>query len=258
VSRGVEVTEIHTRLLRLSLAVEESRAYWENVDPAIPADKRAEAAFEGRWFGSKSMARVRLILANMAVRFDAYPEALAVLRGWRGMGKATRTLICHWHLQLADPLYRRFTGDYLVDRRVLPSADIDRDRAASWIRDQGEGRWAPQTTARFATALLTAARETGLVEGKKDPRKLSLPSVPDQALGYLLQLLRGVDLSPVNGKSRQLLDNVYLRSVGLVDQLLDQRLRSLPGLSYHRIGKVTDLEWAAPDLRAWAASGASP
>ncbi len=40
-------------------AAEECRAYWEHICPDTPSDQRAVVAFEERWFGSKSMARVR-------------------------------------------------------------------------------------------------------------------------------------------------------------------------------------------------------
>ncbi|MCY7322293.1 MAG: hypothetical protein LH660_10975, partial [Phormidesmis sp. CAN_BIN36] len=58
-SYGAEVTQFHTRMLRVSLAVEENRAYWEHLQLELPKEKRAVVAFEKRWFGSKSMERVR-------------------------------------------------------------------------------------------------------------------------------------------------------------------------------------------------------
>src|SRR5688572_22810458 len=103
-----ECTEIHTRLLRLALAVADSRSYWENVDPLVPVAQRPQMAFEQRWFGAKSLERVRYLIATFAERYDAYAEALAVLRRWRAMEPATRQVICHWHLQLSDPIYRLF------------------------------------------------------------------------------------------------------------------------------------------------------
>ncbi|MDP9149197.1 MAG: hypothetical protein M3O36_04545 [Myxococcota bacterium] len=39
-ARVSEATGIHTRLLRLALGVEESRTYWERVDPAVPVAGR--------------------------------------------------------------------------------------------------------------------------------------------------------------------------------------------------------------------------
>ena len=62
--RGVEVCQFHTRILRVSLVVEESRAYWQHLHTEIPKNKRAVVAFEERWFGSKSMERVRSLLTE--------------------------------------------------------------------------------------------------------------------------------------------------------------------------------------------------
>ena len=103
VAQGEE-TVVHTRILRLALGIEESRAYWTHVDPTLPAAPRAIQAFEQRWFGAKSLHRVRTLLANFAARYDAYPDALSVLRRWRSMDLPTRQVLCHFHLQLTDPL----------------------------------------------------------------------------------------------------------------------------------------------------------
>ena len=81
-TKPAEVSEIHTRLLRLSLAVEESRAYWENVDPSLPPEARPDRAFEERWFGAKSMARVKLTLANMVVRFSIAARQIVDVETW--------------------------------------------------------------------------------------------------------------------------------------------------------------------------------
>ena len=245
--RRSEETAVHTRLLRLALGIEESRAYFTNVDPSVPAAERNALAFEQRWFGGKSSARVKSLLAYCSARYDAYPEALEVLRGWRTMDAATRQVVVHWHVQLTDPLYRRFTGTYLVDRRSGPRPTIDRDVVTQWVQSQPEGsRWAPATAVQFASKLLSAGSEAGLVSPKRDPRTLPLPKVTDLALGYLLHLLRGVEFEGT------LFENVYLASVGLEGGALEQRLRALPGLTYRRMGNLHEVDWAAPDLTTWA------
>ena len=111
-SHGAEVNRFNTRLLRMSLATEESRAYWKNFRLEIPQDQRAVVAFEERWFGNKSMARVDTILNNFAHRFDAYPIALEVLQHWCPSNPAIRQNICHWHMQLSDlpHVLRHFSG----------------------------------------------------------------------------------------------------------------------------------------------------
>lgn len=104
---------MHTRILRCTLATEDSQAYWRNVDLAVPVEERASAAFEGRWFGLKSEARVEMLVRTMSERFDAFPEALGLLQALPALPAALRPWICHLHTQLSDPIYRRFTGEYL-------------------------------------------------------------------------------------------------------------------------------------------------
>ena len=240
------VSHVHSRLLRLALGVEESRAYWANLDPDLPLERRATVAFEQRWFGAKSLERVRFLLSTFALRYDAFPGALDVLRQWRGMDPQTRRLICHWHLQLADPVYRDFTSRFLIERRELPEAKLDREIVRRWVQRAYPDRWSAATNIQFASKLLSAASEAGLLTGRKDPRALLLPKVTDHALGYLLYLLRGLALEG------PFLDNPYLLSVGLSGGFLYQRLRALPGIDFRQMGALMDLEWAAPDLARWA------
>lgn len=241
-----EETRIHTRLQKLALAVDESRAYWSNVDPSVSAARRAIEAFEARWFGARSLERIRVLLPNLAARYDAFPQALAVLRRWRAMEPETRIALCHWHLQLSDPLYRAFTGDLLPTRRASPGAGVDRDAVLRWLRTDLSARWGERTLAQVAGKLLSAASEAGVVSPAPDPRTLPLPRVPDEALAYLLYLLRETRFAG------SLVDNPYLRSVGLAGAALDQRLRGAVGIRLRRAGDVCEFEWSAPSLGAWA------
>jgi hypothetical protein len=241
-----EATEVHTRMLRTALGIEASRAYWEQVDPSVPLADRAILAFEQRWIGAKSLPWIRLLLADFAARYDAFPQALVVLRNWRNMDPSTRQVLCHFHLQLSDPLYRRFTGRFLVERRGMSDPRVDREAVLRWIRNEFPDRWSESTCVQFASKLLGASSEAGLVSPKKDPRKLLLPKVPDLALAYWLYLLREIRFEGT------LTDNPYLASVGLDGGFLDQRLRNLPGISFHRMGHLTEFNWAAPNLRSWA------
>jgi hypothetical protein len=243
-AHATEATEIHTRILRVALAIEESRAYLEHVDPAIPAPRRAALAFEQRWFGAKSAARVRFLVATLADRFDSSPNALAVLRRWRSLDAPTRQLVCHWHLQLSDPMYRAFTGDLLVQRRSMQRPSVDRDVALRWLRATFPDRWSEATCVQFASKLLSASLEAGLVS-KRDPRSLELPRVPDHALAYLFYLLRETRFEG------SLTDNPYLGSLGLGGEILDARARALPGLVMRRMMHLVDFEWAYPDLLSW-------
>ena len=241
-----ETTDVHTRILRLALGIEESRSYWEHVDPGVPVIDRSLLAFEQRWFGSKSLERVRFLLANLGDRYDVYPEALGVLRRWRSMEASERRVICHWHLQLSDPLYRRFTGQFLVERRALQDPKVDRDIALRWLKNEFPDRWSEATCVQFASKLLSAAAEAGVISPQRDPRTLLLPKVPDLALAYLLHLLRGLRFDGT------LTENPYLASVGLVEGFLDQRLRAMSDISFRRMGQLTELEWQEPTLTAWA------
>ena len=247
--RPAEATQVHTRLLKCSLDLDESRAYWRHSVTGEPIT--AERAFTEYWFGARSLARVALLLINFRARFDAYPAALAVLQRWTDMDLASRKVICHWHLQLSDPLYRNFTGTYLLERRQQ-SPQVRRDAVIAWVGEQSPSRWTMSTRIQFASKLLTAANAAGLVIGIRDPRPLTFPQVPGEALTYLLYLLREVQFDGT------LLDNPYLASVGLVGAELDARLRGLTALRFRRQGALVELEWAYPDLTAWASARHAP
>ena len=248
--RPAEVTQVHTRLLKCSLEVEESRAYWRHTAAGEPANP--ERAFEEYWFGSRSLDRIKVLLTNLRARFDAFPAALAALQRWTDIDLECRRVICHWHLQLSDPLYRVFTGDFLLARRDQLRPQIHRDVVIAWVGDQGPGRWTMATRIQFASKLLSAAHTAGLVTTTRDPRPLAFPAVPALALTYILHLLRELD------HAGTLLQNPYLASVGLAGDALEDRLRGLPDLSFQRQGVVIDLAWTFPSLTAWADARIGP
>ncbi len=246
-TRPAEVTTVHTQILRCTLVVPDARSYWAVPDIGPPAG-RADRAFKDFWFGARSHARVAVLLRSLRLRFDAYPEALTVLRGWPEMDPTTRTVICHWHLQLADPLYRAFTGDFLVKRRENAKSEITRALAIAWVAEQGSGTWTMSTRIEFASKLLSAAAEAGIVGSRIDPRPLRAPRVSDDALLYLLHLLRGVDFAGT------LLENPYLASLGLTGDALATRLRTLPGVRFARQGDLVDLAFEHASLASWSAA----
>ena len=123
---------------------------------------------------------------------------------------------------------------------------MDRDVAQRWVKNEFPERWSEATTVQFASKLLSAASEAGVVSPKRDPRSLLLPKVTDLALGYLLHLLRGTRFEGT------LTENPYLASVSLTEGFLDQRLRALPGITFRRMAHLTEFEWEAPSLTAWA------
>lgn len=162
------------------------------------------------------------------------------------MDVTTRQILCHWHVQLSDPLYRDFTGRFLVSRRGARDAKIDRDVVLRWVKTTFPERWSDATIVQFASKLLSAASEAGLVSSKRDPRSLHFPKVPDLALAYMLHLLREAKFDG------SLTENPYFASVGLEADFLDQRLRALPSVTYRRMGALTEFDWAFPNLAAWA------
>ncbi|BAY73255.1 hypothetical protein NIES23_60830 (plasmid) [Trichormus variabilis NIES-23] len=243
---GKEVSQFHTRLLRTSLALEESRAYWEHFRIDLPKEQRAVVAFEERWFGSKSMARVRSLLVEFSHRFEAYPMSLAVLKHWQPNDPTTRQNICHWHMQLSDPIYRNFTGVFLEQRRLQPNSGIDRDIVARWVTQHLESEWSAATTFRMATGLIATAAAAGLCSDNSGMRILKYPKVTDEALAYWLYFLRDLSFEG------SLLTNPYFNSVGLFDSFLEQRLSRLPGLSFTRMGDLYDFGWHYIDMKSWA------
>lgn len=243
---GAEVTAPHTRLLRISLVLEESRAYWENLRLDISKEQRPTVAFEERWFSNKSMDRVRRLLAEFSHRYDAYPVALAVLMKWQAVDPITRQNLCHWHLQLTDPLYRQFTGEFLEQRRHQKNASIDRDIVARWVTSQIKSDWSVATTQRMATGLIAAAAAADLCSNSVGHRSLTYPKVTDDALSYWLYFLRYLSFEGT------LLENPYLASVGLTEGFLEQRLRRLPSLAFNRMGELYEFGWKYSGLEAWA------
>tara|TARA_R110002072_G_scaffold289831_2_gene457074 strand:- start:5644 stop:6432 length:789 start_codon:yes stop_codon:yes gene_type:complete len=245
--RPSEQTTVHTRLLKCPLEIEHARAYWQHAATVEPAET-VQRAFEECWFGARSLPRVEVLIANFRERFDAISAAMPVLSGWQEMSPSTRGLICHWHLQFADPLYRVFTGEYLVNRLNAGLATVRRDTVTAWVSQQTAERWKMPTRIKFASRLLACASSAGVLKGTRDPRTMQIPSVPDDALTYLLYLLREVEFDGT------LLDNPYLKSVGLVGRDLESPLRGLTAIRYQRQGDLFDIDWQFADLASWASA----
>jgi hypothetical protein len=244
IDRPREETQVHTRLLKCALEVNDCRQYWTHAVPGHAITPKS--AFDEYLFGARSLTRIEVLLSNMRARFDAYPAALEVLHRWPHMSPDTRRLICHWHLQLADPVYRRFTGEFLVARRADARGHLGRDVVIRWIAGLDTGRWTMATRIQFASKLLSAAYSAGLVATNRDPRPIVLPRLPDDALEYALYLLRDVTFEG------DLRGNPYLKSVGLEGVSVDERLRLLPSLNFARQAELVDYGWHYENLLAWA------
>lgn len=237
---GSESTKLHTRILRYELGADDARVYWKRHHAGLSANE----AFEHYWFGAKSMPRVENILSNMEARFGAYPNALAVLERWTTMSPRTRAMICHWHTQLADPFYRSFTADFLVERRELGYLAVTREQVSEWVSGVFP-QWAAATTRTATSKLLTTAFKAGLIESGRSPRTLTYPLVEDLALEYILYLLRETTFEG------SILRNPYLVSVGLVESDLTYRLRKLHGIDFKQQGSIVEFGWRYDDLTEW-------
>jgi hypothetical protein len=244
-----EATGVHTRLLKCTLEVETSRAYWTHV--GTEGESTARRAFEEYWFGVRSLGRVEVLMSNLRARYDAYSAALRALGLWEDMDPDTRRLVCHWHVQLSDPMYRAFTGSYLVARHDGSRPTVTHDLAVAWVSEQDPGRWNMATRIQFASKLLSAAHGAGLIGSTRDPRPLQFPRVGEHALTYIMYLLRGVSFSGT------LLENPYLASVGLQKSTLEDRLRGLSALRYRRQGDLVDFGWRYDGLEDWVAEAQS-
>ena len=104
------------------------------------------------------------------------------------------------------------------------------------------------TRIQFASKLLSAVFSAGLVGANRDPRPVLIPRVPDEALEYLMYLLREVEFEGT------LLQNPYLASVGCEAPSLEDRLRGLPGMAFRRQGDLLEFGWRFTDLHAWASA----
>lgn len=242
-----EARDVHSRLLRCSLCIDESRAYWTNVDPDSPRES-AVGAFERSWFGTKSESWTTELLSNMRVRFDAFPQALRVLAAWPAMRFETRRLICHIHVQLTDPIYRAFTGTFLPERREAIRPSVQRQAVIDWVAANYPDRWALKTQIQFATRLLSCSLAAGLLGGNRDPREALTPRVPDELLSYLLYLLRDTSFEGT------LIANPYLSSLGIVGGIVDDRFHGLSSIDYRRVGSTFEIGWRYPDLASWASA----
>lgn len=237
-----ENTQVHTGLLRFTLGIDESRAYWAQVDPKVSPSSLQ--VFEESWFPHKSQSRVVLIMRALRMRYQAYPAALEALHAWPNMDLYSATVIAHWHTQLADPLYRRFSA-WVAQRRITGPGTIRKAEVVRWLENEYPERWAATTMGTWATKLLAAAAEVGLVSSRRDPRPLACPRVNDQALTYILYLLRELRFQG------SMVDNPYLSSVGLDGGVLADRIGQLPDISLNRMGDLVELTFKAPSLVEW-------
>jgi hypothetical protein len=186
------------------------------------------------------------LIADLRHRYDAYPFTLPVLGHWRAMNPSDRVLICHWHTQLADPLYRKFTGDFLVTRYQGPRPVVDSDMAIAWIESQVPDRWQYPTKRKIASKMMSSAMTAGILASSRDPRTIRFPRVGDIALTYLMYVLRQVRIEGT------LVANPYVASVGLDADETTRRLRLISAVGLRRQGELVEFQWKYDTLEQWA------
>jgi hypothetical protein len=242
---AAEVTRFQTRLLKCDLAIDECRAYWQHAS-SNGMNPDPEIAFSEYWFGARSLPRVRMLLATLRERFDAWPDALRVLAGWQTMSPSTRRCICHWHLQLADPLYRLFTGVYLPQRRAEGKPGIRRTIVVQWIDQICPERWRVSTRIQFTRKLIHSAEQAGLLVAGDDAAEPATIRVDDFSLTYLMYLLRFTQFAGTS------LQNPYIESLGLDADEMAARLRRIPAIGFQRQSGLQEFNWQYDSLEDWA------
>lgn len=167
----------------MGLEVGLSQTFWSRAEAGEGAKDRWLRAREQAWYPALSEARLRYVMSELERRFPT--RALTALDKWRpNQGQAP--LVCHWHLQWSDPLYRDFSSGFLVgawaklDARVCVS-DVDQ-----WLAQRGSHPdWLPSTRRRLASGLLSAACEAGFLKGSGRDKELRTVMADAECISYL-------------------------------------------------------------------------
>lgn len=201
----LQVNTPHTGLLRLGLAVAQSATFWRKASDDLPLKELQNLALSQDWF-NVSEARTKYLVGQLQKRFP-FPVRQALKFG-RDLERRQCQLVCHWHLQLTDPVYRRFTSEYLLSRWTSPTTTIDLEGSEKWVKSLPMTcDWKSVTARRMASGLLSAATDAGLCSGSgKGERSLRLPTVSDADIEYLKTILKAA------GALAEL--DLYLNSVG--------------------------------------------
>ena len=210
---------------------------------------QAEAAFEAGWFGHRSLTRMRELLTNLRARYEAFPGGTAGAAPLAGHGRrhpeADLPLASAAQRPALPPVQRGLPARSPASGAAHASAS---SRWCTWLGDAGGGRWSGSTRLQLASKLLSTAHSAGLIQGKRDPRPIVFPLVPDDALTYLLHLLREVDFEGT------VLENPYLRSVGLEGELAQRSAQAPAGPELRPPGRSGGHGLEAPATwRHWAA-----
>ena len=133
------------------------------------------------------------MLSELERRFP--PATRSALKAWQPEQQSA--LVCHWHLQWSDPLYRDFTSSYLVTAWALPQQNVGVSDVEGWLFQRGTHHdWSPSTRRRLASGLLAAATEAGFLSGNGRRRELRTVSVDRTSLAYLRAFLADQENEP--------------------------------------------------------------
>ncbi len=168
----------------MGLEASASRLYWAHVDPTHSLSERRQQAASETWFPELSEARRRYLLGELDKRFS--PAHLRALKALKPEAGAPTALICHWHLQWSDPLYREFTSDYLVGAWAQPDTGLNVDAVLGWLQGRGSySEWSASTQRRLASGLLSTAVEAGFLKGSGRKKELRTVTVDGAGMDYL-------------------------------------------------------------------------
>lgn len=172
----------------MGLEVNSSVIFWQRSQPEETPQERRLRALSEKWYPALSEARVRYLLGQFEKRFP--PAALSLLKPWGNHLEQQAPLICHWHLQWSDPLYRDFTSSYLVETWAKAEAQVSVTSVDLWLVQRGgHTTWSESTRRRLASGLLTATKEAGFLLGQGREKTLRPVTVSDECLAYLRRLL---------------------------------------------------------------------
>lgn len=171
----------------MGLEVSLSQTFWSRAEAEQNSKERRLQAKEEKWFPALSEARLRYVLAELERRFPA--RALAALGKWQP-DERQAPLICHWHLQWSDPLYRDFSSGFMVSAWARPEANVSVADVDQWLTSRGShAEWSSSTRRRLASGLLSAACNAGFLKGSGRDRELRTVTADAECISYLREWL---------------------------------------------------------------------
>jgi hypothetical protein len=172
----------------MGLQVDASMRFWSHVQAGESAAERRRRAAQEGWYPELSEARLKYLLSELEKRFPQ--SSLPALQAWSPEGERQAPLVCHWHLQCSDPLYRDFTSSYLVRLWARPDHGLSVAEVDAWLAARAPDRgWSATTRRRLASGLLGAAAEAGLLKGSGRKKEVRTVNVDAASMGYLRSVL---------------------------------------------------------------------